>query len=386
MSRYADTYDTYIPERWFAAVRDRNDLAYMVPSDDDKLRESAKKWARGRYSEDVPFSTIEIENDPVSEFEIVGTVKRSSRQSNRSLFRVRDPRGFVLELSPENFFTLMQDVVVKRGTIQTPLAWARHGSDNILVPKTASAYHRALKAGRARRGDGVSVSDLELGWDVEIQRGIRGRFLGRWDIVGYTSDRSQTRLMFNERRGRVRWHADVNTNRRYAFLTDGGEVIVHGSPEPHIVHARDTLDGYGEAARLANASSIKNSSGYSRSIVGLTRCRGDSIEFTTRPVTDPQHRAADRSRRTPTLIARHNKKDVVIPVFNNEITLGRYRYTNVHTVRDISEKEWTSELHASHEGADIRPDSIDAYTHWREIVITFETEGVTITAPVSRFS
>jgi hypothetical protein len=243
----------------------------MVPegTDAQARKNSARNWANigkgeGRH----------VSNDPQQGFEIESVAKRWSRESNRELFRVKDPRGFVLEISPSNFLKILNDTVVDHGKIKGKLAWVRHGSDNLLLPADSEDYSTALKETEVRQND-LSMGDIELGWTVRFQRGMSGQYLGRWDIVKRIRRRHKNLKSVTE------LGVEVNTNRKYVFHDkESDTLIVHGSPTPGYVEDREALT-YEEAAERVNSVDDINKAGQ-RSYyyaIGFTRDRGKSASL-----------------------------------------------------------------------------------------------------------
>lgn len=291
---YADRNRPWIPDQWFLGIHHNRGgeepLGFMTPDGDDSQAESrkdtARKWATpgrfggkfGKKSGDAEFRTLESE--PQSGYKVASVTKRGGRESNRELFRVVDPRGFELEIDPENFLKIMRNTFVEKGEIFTELAWVRAGSNNLLIPTDSEEYDEALKETEARKSD-LGMGDIELGWRVRIQRGMEGRYLGRWDLIQRERTRKRSRTKSGLHHAyEYETDVEVNTNRRYAFLNEEKNVlIVHGSPDPAEVLSEDGIT-YEEAAEIVNENvdlASRGGSGSLHSVVGFTRDRGDSL-------------------------------------------------------------------------------------------------------------
>ena len=60
------------------------------------------------------------ENEPLTGFEIIDTVRR---YRGNKLFKVKDPRGLVFEITVASMFEILQDGVVEKGIIKSPCIW-----------------------------------------------------------------------------------------------------------------------------------------------------------------------------------------------------------------------------------------------------------------------
>lgn len=79
---------------------------------------------------------IHIDNVPVKGFSLSKIFDRYSYFGNSKnvIFRVRDPRGFELELYQESFARLICDITIIKGEIQEECYWSKHNSDWALIP------------------------------------------------------------------------------------------------------------------------------------------------------------------------------------------------------------------------------------------------------------
>lgn len=103
-----------------------NDNAY------EKRKSSVDKWR------DKTIDPIVIDNTPTTGFKIVETVERYS--TSNKLFRIRDPRGFELEISAENLFDVITNYTIVKGEIIEPLVWAREKGNNYLISSNSAWY------------------------------------------------------------------------------------------------------------------------------------------------------------------------------------------------------------------------------------------------------
>jgi len=270
------TYNEWIPSTFIVGVvgvrspEEDNPLGYALPKvpsekKNEKRKDKVRSWAKKyrRFACDV----FEFENKPRSGFKIAGTQRRNSRESNNGVFRVIDPVGYTFEVSIENMYEAISQTTLKEGEFQNEFVLSRKGQNNTLVP-VGSEKHENLKIStNAKTGD-FSMSDVSLGNEIQIQKGIRGVYVGRWDVVEWKVGKKRV---------------STNTNRKYGFLTDDGDVILHGSPSPGYIFGDNEIS-YQEAGKMIHSRSgkLRNSSGRSHKFIGVTRDRGESVEHNSR--------------------------------------------------------------------------------------------------------
>lgn len=103
-----------------------------VPSRDNKRMETVDGWR------DKNIPTVTIDNEPTYGFEILDVVSRSS--TDNKLFRVKDPRGFELEISSGNLFNIIGSCTISKGIIADKMVWARYGQLNWLIDVASEEY------------------------------------------------------------------------------------------------------------------------------------------------------------------------------------------------------------------------------------------------------
>ena len=166
-----------IPEQiWYVmGVGRADDLSYMCPyetkADGDplantvKMLETGRSWAKGWRSKEGPAVEKIEPNVPTTGIYIGSSVERYS--TSNKLFRVKDPRGFTVEVPTDNIATLLHNSTVVNGYIQEPCVWARDGG-HILLPVNSTPYREANKAADQLKNDLISVSSLNPGDKVEF--------------------------------------------------------------------------------------------------------------------------------------------------------------------------------------------------------------------------
>lgn len=150
---------------------DDKDLAYMTYYEDNSAFEARKEtgtsWAEWGKRGTVLTSAVPeiVDNNPVSGFKIGDSVSRWSTQNK--LFRVRDPRGFVVEVPTGNISTILQHTAVLQGEIQGECVWAREGSNHILLSVDSEPYKAALEVIKKHETELLKPKDLKAGDFIE---------------------------------------------------------------------------------------------------------------------------------------------------------------------------------------------------------------------------
>ena len=160
MSTYKITQNLKLKvyDRLFAAFKPKKKgteddfLAYMTPSDDSsasrKREDSARSWAKfwGNDTSGYIFREEEyLTNEPLEGFAITDSLKRIYWGGGNVVWRVRDPRGFELEIQSQCLMSILASCTLKEGVIQGKCVWARDGSNNILLPEASMEYSTLIK-------------------------------------------------------------------------------------------------------------------------------------------------------------------------------------------------------------------------------------------------
>lgn len=115
-------------------------------------------WAGG--SKNHPMAMI-TQNIPLSNF-YIGSVSSRWSTSNK-LFRVQDPRGFVVEVPSANISALLKTSTVVNGYIQNECVWGRDGNDHLLLPTNSEPYAQAMEQMYILKHGLKSIKDLSPG-------------------------------------------------------------------------------------------------------------------------------------------------------------------------------------------------------------------------------
>jgi hypothetical protein len=155
---------------WFIkSTGGSSDLSYMTYFKDDSAFKKRKATGLGWASRSNPNEQGEIvNNDLVQGFEVVASVSRWSTQNK--LFRMRDPRGFVVEIPSGNLAKLIACTTITNGVIQDKCVWGRDGQDHLLIPEQSNLYQEA-RVNMAKLSKNIALKDVAVGEVVEISRG-----------------------------------------------------------------------------------------------------------------------------------------------------------------------------------------------------------------------
>lgn len=173
---------------WFVKRGTKDDLAYMTQVDESNSAfmnkvETGCKWA----GVSVDTSSGEyLENAPVEGFYIGSSVSRWT--TSNKLFRVKDPRGFVVEVPTDNIATLLHLTTVKNGVVQEKCVWGRDGANHILLPVNSEPYMDGLK-NNVKRTDMLKPSSLRVGDICTLLvhgHSVEAKFLGREHTIEFT--------------------------------------------------------------------------------------------------------------------------------------------------------------------------------------------------------
>lgn len=129
------------------------------------------------------------DNTPTEGFYVGSSVSRWS--TSNKLFRVKDPRGFTVEIPTDNLATLLHHTTVVKGVVQEACVWGREGNNHILLPVNSEPYLLTLDQMDTLSNKLISVKDLKVGDWVKMfedknEYYYAGKLKGTWSIRGYT--------------------------------------------------------------------------------------------------------------------------------------------------------------------------------------------------------
>jgi hypothetical protein len=168
---------------WVIKDDQRDDLAYMTYVEEgtkafEKRQDTGRNWASGYQRKKKVEETV-YENVPMSGFTIDGFSTRYVT-SNRHI-KIRDPRGFVLETSIENFIETIKTISIKNGEFQGEFVWGNHNTP-ILIPLYSDLHKSAVHKSQASKIS-IPLSKIPIGSVVEQLNGERFIFLGKRDVT-----------------------------------------------------------------------------------------------------------------------------------------------------------------------------------------------------------
>jgi len=185
---------------WVVIGRNREEnLAYMTyegpKAATEKRKATGRKWADGyrkwcnktrTYLEfDEPLKELSLDNKPTTGFVIGDSVSRWSTQNK--LFRVKDPRGFMVEVPTGNISTLLNYTTVVNGIIQDECVWGRDGNNHILLPKGSEPYEEAMSNETEMRNQMITGSKMKIGDHLRDAHGNQYVYLGRYEMDYHTT-------------------------------------------------------------------------------------------------------------------------------------------------------------------------------------------------------
>jgi len=203
---------------------DKDSLAYMCQYATDKseqplsnvakMQGTGRSWARtnaqsvwkrnekGGYVRDeqgclivdhvIPAKVGEefiVDNTPTSGFYVGCSVSRWS--TSNKLFRVKDPRGFTVEIPTDNLATLLHHTTVVKGVVTEECVWGREGNNHILLPINSEPYLITLDQMDTLENKLIPVKDLKVGDVVKMfednnEYYYAGKIKGTWQVRGYS--------------------------------------------------------------------------------------------------------------------------------------------------------------------------------------------------------
>ncbi len=139
----------------------------------------SKPLPAGSHNDTSRLEPLEFANEPTRGFVLNKGVQRCwSSESNRSMIRVYDPRGWEFEITPDNLIKILMHVDCCRREIADELVYAWQGPELLLLPCSSTVYREA-KNFTALQGQRIMVRDLQKGWTYTTKREERLIYLGR---------------------------------------------------------------------------------------------------------------------------------------------------------------------------------------------------------------
>ena len=158
-------------------------LAYMTHYEENSAFEKRKStgvsWSRA-------IDGIVIDNSPEKGFYIGSSVSRWS--TSNKLFRVKDPRGFIVEVPTDNISTLLHLCTVVSGVVQEECVWGREGNNHILLPVNSEPYTTSLEQMDTLKNKLIPIKDLKIGdvvklFDLKGEYTYHGKLKITWKLT-----------------------------------------------------------------------------------------------------------------------------------------------------------------------------------------------------------
>lgn len=127
------------------------------------------------------------DNTPTTGFYVGSSVSRWS--TSNKLFRVKDPRGFTVEIPTDNLATLLHHTTVVKGVVQEACVWGREGNNHVLLPINSEPYLLTLEQMDTLNNKLISIKDLKVGdwvkfFEDDNEYYYAGKLKGTWNIRG----------------------------------------------------------------------------------------------------------------------------------------------------------------------------------------------------------
>lgn len=132
---------------WVVTQQGADDLSYMALDNKtlDDRQHTGRRWAKTILNWTTREEVLGIEkfhqNTPTSGFDVFKSV---ARYRGNKLARVRDPRGFVIEISMANLIYLIGNTTLINGIVQDLCVWGKDNDGNILIPVDSLEYKELM--------------------------------------------------------------------------------------------------------------------------------------------------------------------------------------------------------------------------------------------------
>ncbi len=159
--------------------RGNEDLAYMTYHEDNKAFDKRKStgigWARTEEGAAI------IGNTPIEGFTVGQSVSRWT--TSNKVFRVKDPRGFEVEIPTDNLAMLLQTCTTTNSVIQEKCVWGREGSNHILLNEGSTPYQKAMSNMDKLAQDVIKPKDHTVGDLLSTVDGDSYLYLGKIKVT-----------------------------------------------------------------------------------------------------------------------------------------------------------------------------------------------------------
>jgi len=164
-----------IPNKFIVGFqRDLGFATYKDALDKIKCEYSWNNWR------DKNIEPREFKNEFLTGFYIDFSVRRSSEWfgTGRNYWRVKDPRGFYLEITTENLEYLISVANINKGLIDLPLIWSWNKQRLILLDENSKDYKEAVHLSDIASDKIINKKDIKRGSKVLLNDGRIVEYLG----------------------------------------------------------------------------------------------------------------------------------------------------------------------------------------------------------------
>lgn len=161
--------DSDIPTRYFAWVEQTDEPSFPNPNARWEKNHPTLYPRKLQDVTDTQHELIEqvIDNVPLEGFEFSREVRRMYWGGGNVVWRVKDPRGFELEISSANLARIIDCSSIKDGMITDACVWGRAGAQNVLLPVSSDIYKTA-NVRTVRTKEKLSLKDINFGDIVKL--------------------------------------------------------------------------------------------------------------------------------------------------------------------------------------------------------------------------
>lgn len=218
-----------IPDSLYVGIRNSTcpdmpgPLAFVTPITADAGFESRKNTVDSWTGKDGIFDRFD--NTPRTGFSVVTSRRRSSRWSSNVVWRILDPKGFMLEISSENLEDILNNTTVKNGQIEEACIYGRahQGGKIVLISVNSESYKEASKLTTISKKTKLPIKDLTIGDKFVMSDGTTGIYIGQhWMLKRETeSDPQSVRTWQTGHRGDVEHFGKIYPRHFYIQTAKG---------------------------------------------------------------------------------------------------------------------------------------------------------------------
>lgn len=164
-----------VSKELFVGIRNNDAVGWAVAYNNTtkkgkKDQEKVKNWSGANGIAKV------ILNEPIDGFEIDKSVSRYS--TSNKLWRIKDPRGFILEISTENMEMLLNNCTMDRGVVKGKCIWGS-SSKMALIPETHPEFNDFLEQKKVSKIKYLAPSKFKKGMILRKNTGEKIKYLGK---------------------------------------------------------------------------------------------------------------------------------------------------------------------------------------------------------------